>query len=100
MRSERSTADIRILTSSLYRPILVSHHPDVIAFGSFTIALALRWSVDRKEAITAGAEVADRFGLDLKYKEKGAEGKDLAAVHGEHSVELYADSSILGRLSK
>lgn len=74
---------IVLLTDRIYPPLLVIHHPDTIAFGVLVMAVGACLSIPLFEAVTAMAELSEKFGIDVKYKEKGADGKDLPAVNGE-----------------
>ena len=65
-------------------PLVVTSHPDVLAFTVLAISISLIEQIRLSSALAFAAELGGSFQLDLNFDaEAGIRGTDVAAVTGE-----------------
>lgn len=79
--SRRITQQLSWLISRFLSPLPVLHPAPILAFSTFVIIAALIGRIPLSAATRMTSELADRFGLDMRFSEaNGVTGDDLEPV--------------------
>lgn len=88
----RLTEDVAVdlgwamLNEGYLAPLGILFRPEIMAFAVFVLQLAMLEHIPLSEALAAGAELAERFGLDLTWNEDvNVFAKSLEEGHGRQA---------------
>lgn len=72
----------------IYAPLSVLYHPPIIALGIVALVITTMENIYLAQGLSAAAELAKFFDLEIEYNEDGPAGPDLEAVSCECNLSV------------